>query len=239
MFAGVGQDAALGGDGLPVADGQRGPLRRRAISAGRGSSIERGSSRCGRDVDLAVKSSAIGSQGSPRVKPALPRGVPLHRRALGVAPEADAGDPLLERVLHPLRRDRHVAHADLVAVVERRRAAQRQQQHRRDARLRRADAAGDPVLVVVAEHPVRPAAGRQRRLVVARSARRMAPRVPGALMSWKLNGRCTPAQVRAVVGHQPLDRQVDLADQHAVVVLVDDAGACPRMTSWTSGRSVV
>ena len=73
---------------------------------------------------------------------------------------------------------------DLVAVVERRRAAQRQQQHRRDARLRLPDAGGDARPVVVAEHPVRPAARRQRGLVVGdqlgeRRARPTAPRSAG------------------------------------------------------------
>ena len=42
-------------------------------------------------------------------------------------------------------------------------------------------------------------------------------------MSWKLNGRCAPRQIGAVIGDEPLDRQVDLADQHPVVVLVEHA----------------
>ena len=37
-----------------------------------------------------------------------------------------------------------------------------------------------------------------------------------------MNGRCTPLLFNAVVGHEPLDRQVDLADQHAVCIGIDD-----------------
>ena len=37
-------------------------------------------------------------------------------------------------------------------------------------------------------------------------------------MSWKLKGRCTPAASLAVVVHEPLERQVDLADEHALAV---------------------
>src|SRR6185503_4426031 len=50
--------------------------------------------------------------------------VPLHRRALGITAETETLHVLLERVAHALGGDRHVAHADLVAVVERRRAAE-------------------------------------------------------------------------------------------------------------------
>ena len=39
----------------------------------------------------------------------------------------------------------------------------------------------------------------------------------------KLNGRWAPREVGAVVGDEALDRQVDLADQHAIVELVDHA----------------
>jgi hypothetical protein len=56
---------------------------------------------------------------------------------------------------------RHIFHADLVAVVAGGRAAQGEQQHGGDARLRRPDAGGDAVLVVVAQHPIGPGAGRE------------------------------------------------------------------------------
>ena len=56
-------------------------------------------------------------------------------------------------------------HAEFVAVIERRRAAQGQQQHGGDTRLLAADPARDPRPVVIAEHPVRPCALRQRRLI--------------------------------------------------------------------------
>ena len=37
-------------------------------------------------------------------------------------------------------------------------------------------------------------------------------------MSWKLKGRCAPAEVAAVIGDEPLERQIDLADQQPVAV---------------------
>ena len=94
------------------------------------------------------------------------RRIPLHRRAAAVAADADARHVLLEGIAHLIGRDRDLVHADLVAVIERRRAAQGQQQHRGDARLLAPDAARDPRTIVIAEHPVRPGARRQRRFVV-------------------------------------------------------------------------
>ena len=74
-----------------------------------------------------------GSHGSPAGKP--PSSVHAHRRPHRVAPEARHAP--LPRVLHPVGRDRDVAHPELVAVVEGRRPAQGEQQHGRHARLRR------------------------------------------------------------------------------------------------------
>ena len=121
------------------------------------------------------------------------RVVPGHRRAHRVAAEAEARHPLLPRVAHQRRRDRHVGEAELLALVEGRRAAQRQQQHGGDAGLGRADAAGDAAAVVVAEHPVRPGACRQRRLVAADQVgdRRGSQ---GVVIRWKLKGRWKPVR---------------------------------------------
>ena len=47
------------------------------------------------------------------------------------------------------------------------------------------------------------------------------------------------APVAAVIGHQPLDRQVQLADQHAVADTRPAPRASPATTSCTSGRSAV
>ena len=118
---------------------------------------------------------------------------------------------LLERVAHLVGRDRDLAHADLVAVIERRRAAQRQQQHRR----RRAPARRRSASRAAAGRDCRAPNSARRRRQAARSVR-SAPRstrVPRHVEQLKLNGRCRPDRSRAVVGHQLLDRQIDLADQ--------------------------
>ena len=74
--------------------------------------------------------------------------------------------------------------------------------------------------VVAAEHPVRPAAGRQRRLVVGDDPGE------GCRVPWRLEQLEVERQVHArrgsaaVVGHQPVERQEDLADQQPLAVLV-------------------
>ena len=108
------------------------------------------------------------------------RRIPLHRRPAAVAADADARHVLLEGIAHLIGRDRDLMHADLVAVIQRRRSAQRQQQHRGDARLVLPDPACHPRTIVIAQHPVRPRARRQRGFVVGddlldRRARSRAP----------------------------------------------------------------
>ena len=164
----------------------------------------------------------VGSQrqpGSDLTEARVGTVVPLHRRALGVTPAAETGQAPLHRVLDRLGRNRHVLHADLVALVQRRRAAQGQQQQRGHARLRSADAAGHALPVVIAEHPVRPGAGRQRRLVRV-DERGDVARVPGAKDQVEVEWQMQAAAANAVVGHQPLDRQPQLADQHALGVRI-------------------
>ena len=81
---------------------------------------------------------------------------------------------------------------------------------------------------MVAEHPVRPGARRQRRLV-ARDQRADLPRPPGRGQQVEVEGQLEAREVRAVVEHQPVDRQVGLADQHAVAgVVVGQRGAWRR-----------
>ena len=57
-------------------------------------------------------------------------------------------------------RDRHIGHANLVTGEEKRSSLQRHHQHRENAHLSFADAARHPLLVVSADHPIRPAIGR-------------------------------------------------------------------------------
>ncbi len=87
--------------------------------------------------------------------------VPLHRRAGGIAAKAEPGFVLLPRHPAPRGLQRRRAQDRFIAVIHGRRAAQRQQEHGRDARLCSADAGGDARLIVIAQHPIRPAAGRQ------------------------------------------------------------------------------
>ena len=58
-----------------------------------------------------------------------------------------------------------VAQTNLVAIIDGRRATQSQQEHRGKPRLGSADPRGDARTIMIAEDPVRPAAGRQNRLV--------------------------------------------------------------------------
>ena len=74
--------------------------------------------------------------------------------------------------------------------------------------------------IVIAEHPVGPAAGGQRCLIFARCIAASSGASHGASISWKLNGRCTPGRIGAIIGHQPLDRQVDLPDQQPIAIVV-------------------
>ena len=141
-------------------------------------------------------------------------------RAGRVAPEA--GLVAAPGVLGGLGRDVDAGDAELVAVVERRRAPERQEQHRGHAGLGRAEPGRDPRLVVVAQHPVGPAARRQRGLVVGDHPAQRRDR-PGREDHLEVERQVGAVAVRAVVGHQPVDRQVDLADQHPLVVGVHRA----------------
>ena len=145
----------------------------------------------------------------PSVKPRRP-GAPLHRRARRVAAEPSPA----HRSHGSCTRSggiSHVGHPELVAVVERRRPAQREQQHRRDARLGRARAA------------TRRASGRGCRAPSSATRRRAAPPRSVSISEASargFHGRREQVHVRrhvhpgGVVAHEPLDRQVQLADHH-------------------------
>ena len=75
-------------------------------------------------------------------------------------------------------------------------AAQSEQQHGRDARLRHADARGDALVVVITEHPVRPAAFRQRALVLIDQGGDAA-RIPHRLQKLKVERQTPVTRERA------------------------------------------
>ncbi len=148
------------------------------------------------------------------------RRVPLHRRAAAVAAHPDPRNVLLKGIAHLIRRDRDLMHADLVAVIERRRSPQGQQQHRGDARLRRPDPACHPRTVVIAEHPVWPRSRRQRFLVIGNELLDRT-RAPQGRQQREVERHLRAGKIVAVIGHQPVQGQIDLPDQHAGVELID------------------
>ena len=107
----------------------------------------------------------------------------------------------------------------------------------------RACAASDPdamrCSIVIAEHPVRPAARRQRRFVLRDRSAAIVARIPWRRMQLKIERQMHAAEIDAVVRHQPLDRQIDLADQHAIVDIGPRSRRMRAITSCTSGRSVL
>ena len=136
----------------------------------------------------------------------------MHRGARAVAPEPEAGHVLFEGILDALRRNGDLLHADLVAVVERRRPAQAQQQHSGNACLGGSHPGRDARAVVIAEHPVRPAAARQHRFVATDEAHDRS-RAPFGLQQREIERQMQAAQILAVVTDQAVHRQIDLADQ--------------------------
>src|ERR1017187_10616564 len=60
------------------------------------------------------------SNGESRVE----RSVPLHRRPAWISPESRTRHVFLKWVLHAIRRNGHIGHANLIAVVRGRRPAQ-------------------------------------------------------------------------------------------------------------------
>ena len=147
-------------------------------------------------------------------------GVPLHRRALRVAAEAHARHVFLERVLDPVRRDGNVGHADFVAVIQRGRAAERQQQHRRHARLGRSRCGWR--CAGCRDCPAPSWASRRTGSAASYvcTASLIGRRLPRHGDQLEIERHVRAAAALAVVSHQLLDRQVDLADHHPLVVAV-------------------
>jgi len=101
--------------------------------------------------------------------------IPGHRRAAAVATESLSRNIALGGVAHALGRNPHLLHPELVAVGDGWRAAQREQLHRGDARLLEPDAGRNARPVVIAQYPVRPAAGRKGRFIRRSASRSHAP----------------------------------------------------------------
>ena len=113
------------------------------------------------------------------------RRIPLHGRTARVSSQAFTRHVLLQRVLYLVCWDGHIVHADLIAVIQGRRTAQGQQYHARYPGLGCAHSRGDARVVMVAKHPVRPAADRQRRLIAIDQAGDAA-RIPRRLQQLKI-----------------------------------------------------
>src|SRR5882724_1123084 len=67
--------------------------------------------------------------------------------------------------------------------------------------------------VMVTEHPVRPTARRKRCLIVG-DQRCEGARLPRRIDELEVEGQVHLWPFSAVIMHQPIERQVDLADQH-------------------------
>ena len=167
-------------------------------------------------------SATSGSHGSPVVKPAparRPTAAPRDRRALGVAP-VDVDDAV--------GRDLRVGQPELLALVDERRAAQRVQHQRDRPRARRGPRPSWSKRVATRglswlerNHAGHAALGGQRLEVVDRGAEGL--RVPRQVAEDEVV-RQVQLVARCEVGDDPVQvLQRDLADEHAVVVLVDDA----------------
>ena len=104
--------------------------------------------------------------GPRRGEAGMGRTIPLHRRSNRIAAGTDTGLPKGPRIPDLVRRNRHIGHADFIAVIQGRRAAERQQQNSGDLRLLGPNPRRNARPVVVAEHPVGPGAIGQGRLVV-------------------------------------------------------------------------
>src|SRR5689334_4265907 len=148
--------------------------------------------------------------------------VPLHRRAASVSTQPTLGQVFLHDISDSLAWYRHILHSELIAIVDRRRSAQRKQQHCGNASLSEADTACYTRSIVIPEHPVRPTARRQRRLVFLHQIRKglwMPSRGQQDEVEWQMQ----PAQVTTVVLDQPFNRQIDFPDEQAVLELLGHA----------------
>ena len=92
----------------------------------------------------------------------------------------------------------------------------------REARLALTDARRDARLIMIAEHPVRPTALRQRPLVFIDQ---LGDRIggPSRLYQREVERKVRAGKILTIVGDEALDRQVNLADQNALVIFIEHA----------------
>ena len=144
----------------------------------------------------------------------------MHRGSNRITPDTDPRLPQCPRIAYLVRWNRHVSHADLIAVIEGRRAAERQQQNGSDPRLLWSNSCRDARPVVIAEHPVGPCTFRQRGLILFHEPGNGVG-LPRRLQQLEIEGEMRAFEIAAVIFHQSIERQIDFADQDALLVFLD------------------
>ncbi len=79
---------------------------------------------------------------------------------------------------------------------------------------------GDPRVVVISKHPIRPAVRRQQRFVAVDRVGNGAG-MPGQLDQLKIERQMDAVALSAVVRDHSLERQIDFADHHPLAVFVE------------------
>src|SRR3954454_18302427 len=138
--------------------------------------------------------------------------VPLHGRSAAIPAYAESGDVALERVAYAITGNFNLTHSQFITIVDRGRAPQGQQQHGRDSRLAFANPARNPRPIVIAKHPVWPAALRQGAFIFGNQGLDT-PRVPANAKERKIEGQVHSTKIPSIIGDQALCRKVDLPDQ--------------------------
>src|SRR5215204_647342 len=145
--------------------------------------------------------------------------VPSHRRALRIAVETIAGHELLERVADAIGWDRHLLHADLIAGIKERRPLECERQQGSIARLRSADRARQALLVVSADHPIRPSMVRNC-VVIGIDVRLQAKRTPFGVEQSKIQRQVKARAIIAIEMTDTIYLPLYFAGEHAIRKLV-------------------
>ena len=162
----------------------------------------------------------------PVSKTAVWFGAPRHGRAHRIAPEVEPGDVALPWVLHQMRRNRSVDHPNFFPLVDSWRSPQGEQQHGGDSGLGASDPARNSGSVVVPKHPVRPRPDRQCGFV-GFDERRDGLWLPVGRDQVEVERQVEAGQIRSVIGHQLVDREVGLPDHDPIRIGVSDPSHRP------------